>query len=311
MNKLFQLIEENAVKIVVTTIITWGLFFGILYVQSIKQDIAKLKELTAISAMHQVTVSMVTLQGLEVILQSLDDLSKQQQFVIDQQSAKDSKSKEVVTKTKPTYEELKSHSVLIYGCTSQEAVDKKLTYNIDDNGGCWSGTGVVVKVTDTETYILTNNHVAGKTEPNVILFVENDTEKVRAEVVKYNNYVDAAVIKVKGTFKDKNPITKMGTVNIQDPVYIVGNPLHNKMVYTEGVMAGYTGISILIQAPCIYGNSGSGVFNAKGELVGLVYALQVYPGWIGIIPEAQITHSVIVDTASIYIFLKDLGLYND
>jgi S1-C subfamily serine protease len=152
--------------------------------------------------------------------------------------------------------------------------------------------------------------VAGKSEPKVILFVENDNSKVRAEVVKYNDYVDAAIIKVQGTLKDKKPITKIGTVNISDPIYIVGNPLHNKMIYTEGIVAGFAGISMLLQAPCIYGSSGSGVFNAKGELVGLVYALQAYPGWMGI-PEVQITHSLVVDTTSIKVFLKDLWLYNE
>jgi hypothetical protein len=62
--------------------------------------------------------------------------------------------------------------------------------------------------------------------------------------------------------------------------------------------------------PCIYGNSGSGVYNSKGELVGLVYALEVYPGFMGI-PEVRITHSLIVDGVFIKSFLTDLGLYSE
>jgi serine protease Do len=169
---------------------------------------------------------------------------------------------------------------------------------------------VVVKITDKETYVLTNNHIAGKGTEEPILFVKNEEQKIRATVVKYHLYVDMAVIKIPGKLKDKVAINKISIPSVQDPVYIVGNPLGNNYVYTEGVMAGYLTISTLFQAPCIYGNSGSGIFNAQGDLVGLVYALQQYPGWMGI-PEAQITYSIAVDSLSIEFFLKDLGLYNE
>lgn len=213
-----------------------------------------------------------------------------------------------VPNAKPSYELLKNRTVIIYGCTGDIDAAEKLGFPIDKESGCWEGTGVVVKITDKVTYILTNNHVAGKGTIDPILFVKNGEQKVRAKVLKYHSYVDMAAIQIPGKLKDKVAINKIAIPSIQDPVYIVGNPLGNNYVYTEGVMAGYLGISSLFQAPCIYGNSGSGVFNINGDLVGLVYALQQYNGWMGI-PEAQITYSIAVDSLSIEYFLTNLGLY--
>lgn len=215
------------------------------------------------------------------------------------------KQAEILNVQKPSYDYLKSVTVYVVGCS--EKSPELLSYPIGEEGMCWGGTGVVIKVDSEYTYILTNNHVAGKDTVNPILFIENEQQKVRAEIVKNHDYLDIAVLKVKGTLKDKTQIKGLGTVSIQDSVYVVGNPLGNKYVYSEGVFAGYAGVSDLFQIPCIYGNSGSGVFNKEGKLVAIVFALQMYHGFLGI-PEAQITHSLAVDGVSIELFLKSLKL---
>jgi S1-C subfamily serine protease len=211
---------------------------------------------------------------------------------------------------KPSYDYLKSTTVYIIGCSGEIDLSEKLTYNLDSGGTCWAGTGVIVKMDDNETYILTNNHVAGRDKDDVILFVENNGRKFPAEVVEYHSKVDAAIIKVNDKLVHKSAIKGIAEAEIQDPVYIVGNPLSVKFTYTEGVVANFEGIDILIQAPCIYGNSGSAVVNANGELVGLVYALEIYPGFMGI-PTARITHTLAVDIRTIKGFLENLGLYNE
>ena len=221
---------------------------------------------------------------------------------------------QIITKSdivKPTYEELKSHTVYVTGCADSIEEQDKPSLPLGEKGMCWGGTGLIIKVTDIETYILTNNHVAGKETKNPIIFIENGNSKVQAELVKYHSYMDMAVMKIQGKLEGKIPLTKISYASITDPIYIVGHPLYNKYVWTEGVVAGYTeDLSMLLQAPCIFGNSGSGVFNSKGELVGLVYALQMYPGFLGM-PMPQITHTVVVDSIFIKTFLHDLGLYND
>lgn len=214
----------------------------------------------------------------------------------------------VIKDVKPSYEYLKSITVFIAGCS--EKSPEALTMPIDDKGMCWGGTGSIIKIDDNYTYILTNNHVAGEGQVNPILFVENENRKIQAEIIANHPYLDIAVIRVQGHLKDKTAIKGISISKIGDPVYIVGHPLLNKYTYTEGVMAGYVGISLLFQAPCIYGNSGSAIINKYGELVGVVYALQQYPGFLGL-PEAQITHSIAVDSVSVKMFLKKLGLYNE
>jgi len=316
MKKLLQLIEENAYKIILTAVLTWGLFFGMLFVQSIKQDILNLQEQFLIEQSLQNDRFMLQLNGLQLVIEQLEFLSDQQQYIIDQNKFKintdvKKEKRDTQKNKKPTYEELKSHAVYIVGCSEKSlADDVKIKYLLGDEGKCWGGTGVIVKMTDTETYILTNNHVSGEGEKNVTLYVQNEDAKVVAEIIKHNDYTDAAVIKVNRKLEGKTPISKIAIANVQDPVYVVGNPLRNKMIYNEGVISGYTDFSLLVQIPCIFGSSGSGIFNADGELVGLVYALQTYPGFLGL-PMAQITHAVAVDSISIEIFLRQLGLYND
>lgn len=309
MKRFLDFIDNNAVKIIVTTVIAWGLFFGVLYIQSIKKDIYDLSVRTNITAIEQEETQSfqfeMTIKGLLVVIEQLEELAKQQAYVIDQNRA-------VVQKLdKPSYDLLKSRTVFIAGCSDKVLSEEdRLKYGLGGEGACWSGTGSIIKITDTETYIITNNHVSGLGEPNVTLYVQNGQSKFVAAIVAHHPYVDMAIIKIKGKLVGKTAIEKIGTVNIQDSVYVVGNPLHNKMTYSEGVVANFVEMDMLIQAPLIYGNSGSAIYNSKGEMVGLCYALQIYP-WILNLPAPQITHSLCVDSISIRAFLKTLGLYND
>jgi S1-C subfamily serine protease len=314
MTKFGEWIEKNGIKTLVTMIIVCAFFLQIVYLSGIRNDISILqKRVTTEFTTSNATQDMrfeLSLQIYSTILEALENVINSNQFIIDQNRAREQKiiedkKTEETKKIKPTYEELKSHTVYVIGCSEKDSEENNLTYPISNDSSCWSGTGVIVKITDTETYILTNNHVAAKNMDNPSLYVEN--KSIPAKVVKYHSYVDAAVIKIQGKLKNKTPIPGIATANIQDPVYVVGNPLGVKNVYSEGLIAGYEGISILIQMPLIYGSSGSGVYDKNGNLVGLVYALEMYHGFFGI-PEARITHSVIVDSVSIKVFLKDLGL---
>jgi S1-C subfamily serine protease len=214
---------------------------------------------------------------------------------------------------KPNYSVLKSHTVYIVGCSNKILSDeKKIKYLLGEEkeAVCWSGTGSVIKITDTETYILTNNHVAGAGEEKVTLYIQNEDSKVIAEVVKNHPYVDAAVIKIKVKLIGKTVIPGYAVAKIQDSVYVVGNPLGNKMTYSEGVVANFVKTDMLIQTPLIYGNSGSAIINKDGKLIGMCYSLQMYP-WILGLPAPQITHCLCVDSLSIQMFLKDLGLIDE
>ena len=315
MTKFLDYLDRNAIKVVLTATLILGVFLGGLYISSVKTDVARLStKMVALFGEQtdsQEGTSLMMFKGLLLIIEQLEDLAAKQQYIIDQNRARDEKAISIVEQiTKPTYEEIRSHSVWIEGCSGGADHDDKVSFPVGDEGGCWGGTGVVIKVTNTETYILTNNHVAGDKVKDVKLYVENDvTHKlVKAETVANHATVDAAVIKIKGSLPNKKIIPGIATAHIQDPVYVVGNPLGVRDVYSEGVVAGYEDTHMLLQMPCIYGNSGSGVFDQEGKLVGIVFALEMYQGFLGI-PEARITHSLVVDSLSIRMFLKDLGLY--
>lgn len=319
MNKLLDWLEANVTKIILTIIIVLVLFLNIVYMQGLKGDITILKSqaISNFASIQETQTSQFDLstEVYTTILNNLQFLIEQNAFIIDQNRVQEKQIKNgklsIIKAIKPPYAELKSHNVYIVGCTDKVLDDdKKIDFPIDDSGKCWSGTGVVIKITDTETYLLTNNHVSGKGEKNVTLYIENGESKVKAEIIKQHPYVDIAVLKVNTKLIDKTEIPGIASTNIQDAVYVVGNPLGIKNVYSEGVVAGYEDTSLLVQIPCIYGNSGSGVYDRNGNLVGLVYALETYPGFLGI-PMARITHSLVVDTISIKIFLKNLGLYNE
>jgi len=320
MTKVFEFLDKYAVRIILTEILLIGILLGCNYVSTIKTDMQSSFNKMENYFLTQVEVSEkqanLTIKGLLLIIEQLEDIANSQQYIIDQNRTTidvNKKQTEVVEKNSqsPSYEELKSHTVYIVGCSNKVLSDEtKIHYMLETEGVCWAGTGSVIKITDTETYILTNNHVAGKDELNVSLYVQNGESKTPAEVVKYHDYVDLAVIKIKGRIEGKTEIPGYAIAKIQEKVYVVGNPLGNKMTYSEGVVANFLTTDLLIQAPLIYGNSGSAIINQEGKLVGVCYALQTYPYIFGI-PAPQITHSLCVDTISIIPFLKDLGLYNE
>lgn len=311
MNQFMDYINRNAYKIVLSYLVIMMVVLAGFYVSTIKNDIGTL--ITAVEEQKDNQDSSIKLvfKGLLIIVSQLEDIAKQQQYIIDQNRDVIVKKTIIVKEVqeKPTYDVLKSHNVFIVGCAGKTLSDEKKIYlPTAEEGKCWSGTAVVIKTTDTETYLLTNNHVSGKGEEDVHLYIENGQDKVEAEIIAQHPTVDAAVLKVNTKLLNKVAIPDIATAKIQDPVYVVGNPLGVKNVYSEGVVAGHEGADLLIQIPCIYGNSGSGVYNQDGKLVGLVYALEVYPGFMGI-PEARITHSLVVDSISIKAFLKDLNIY--
>ena len=77
-------------------------------------------------------------------------------------------------------------------------------------------------------------------------------------------------------------------------------------MYGEGVFSGYDRFFDVIQIPCLYGNSGSGVINKDGELVAVVFAISMY-NWFG---GADVAHAIAVDGLSVEMFLERLDLLN-
>jgi len=187
---------------------------------------------------------------------------------------------------KPTYDYLKSITVYLKGKAKDPTIKKG-----------WGGTGVIIKVTKDETYILTNNHMCEWNEDS-ICYVEDIDTKVEYPItlVKSNHFdEDIQVVKFSGRIPGKQAVKGVADSKIQESVYMVGQNNGTPFVYGEGTVAGtYGDHDLLLQMSSTHGNSGSGIINKDGYLVGLLYAGQIIsPTLWGI---ADVSHAICINS---------------
>lgn len=146
-----------------------------------------------------------------------------------------------------------------------------------------AGSGIIVKNTDEDILILTNNHVVDKTSELTVKFI--DDSEVDAKLLGTSKKSDVAVISVK--VKDLNPstlekirIATLGDSNnlkVGNGVIAIGNALGYGQSVTTGVVSAlnrkmstgsYTNM-IQIDAAINGGNSGGALLNSKGEVIGI------------------------------------------
>ncbi len=140
-----------------------------------------------------------------------------------------------------------------------------------------AGSGVIIS---DDGYILTNNHVIdGANNINVTLRDGTDYE---AEVIGKDAALDIALLKIDG--KDLTPATFGDSSEIQvgDYAVVIGNPLGQLGgTVTDGIVSaldrdviidGETMSLLQTNAAINPGNSGGGLFNAEGELIGIICA---------------------------------------
>ena len=152
------------------------------------------------------------------------------------------------------------------------------------------GSGVVI---DDAGYIITNYHVVSDGDMFQILTSEGET--IDAELTGYDSSVDLAVLKVDESNMDKLTPAAIGSVSklsVGSSVFAIGNPGGSTLSNTvtggmvscleRNVDASNTSRTInYIQhdAPISSGNSGGGLFDVNGNLVGintLKYASSAY-----------------------------------
>jgi len=148
------------------------------------------------------------------------------------------------------------------------------------------GSGTLIKATKENMYILTCHHVVdmviifqeilGESQAKVgYLRTDQYGETIgstfyKAEVIKYDEEVDLALLKVR--IIDNNlkvvPISKKEPQK-GDTVYSVGNPLGMMRTLSKGILANKEEGFYMCDNTTTYGNSGGGLFNDKGELIGV------------------------------------------
>ena len=180
-----------------------------------------------------------------------------------------------------------------------------------------SGTGFIIS---DDGYIMTNNHViedarTGGYEVSVLTY---DGTEYTADIVGYDKENDIAVLKIDAT--GLTPVT-MGSADdivVGDAIYAVGNPLGElNFTMTNGIISA-TDRTITtdtdsvpinmfqIDAAVNSGNSGGPVYDAEGEVIGVVTAKTSATGVEGLgfaIPIEDASH--IADQLMEYGYVTD------
>ena len=143
------------------------------------------------------------------------------------------------------------------------------------------GSGVIVS---KEGYILTNNHVVDPSKTKSVTVILSDGTKRKAKVLWSDKTLDLAVIKIDPKGLDLKPVEfgDSSKVSIGDKAIAIGNPLgiNLKSTLTSGYISGKDRVITLqdgstmeglfqTDAAINPGNSGGGLFNDKGQLIGI------------------------------------------
>lgn len=140
-----------------------------------------------------------------------------------------------------------------------------------------AGSGVIIS---QDGYIVTNNHVIENSSK--ISVTTKDGKSYDAKLIGSDDETDLAVLKIKAT--GLTPVTygNSSDVVVGDTAIAIGNPLGNLGgTVTQGIVSALDrqitleGKSMqLIQTDAAVnpGNSGGGMFNNRGELIGVVVA---------------------------------------
>jgi len=143
------------------------------------------------------------------------------------------------------------------------------------------GSGVIVS---KEGYILTNNHVVDPSKTKSVTVILSDGTKRKAKVLWSDKTLDLAVIKIDPKGLDLKPVEfgDSSQVSTGDKAIAIGNPLgiNLKSTLTSGYISGKDRVITLqdgstmeglfqTDAAINPGNSGGGLFNDKGQLIGI------------------------------------------
>lgn len=151
------------------------------------------------------------------------------------------------------------------------------------------GSGVIVT---TNGYVLTNNHVVDGAYPDSILVTLHDSRSFYATLVGQDERTDLALLKIYTEELDAVRFASANDLHIGEWVLALGSPLGLRSTVTFGIISALnreiemkdeteTSISFYIQTDAAInpGNSGGGLFNLRGELVGINTAIYSNSGF--------------------------------
>ena len=214
-----------------------------------------------------------------------------------------STAEELESPFKAVYEQVSASVVGIEVSTQMQIVNGRI-----ENNTAFVGSGVVIS---DDGYVLTNHHVI---EGAVNVYVISGDQEIAAEVVESDEATDVAVLKAEGLDAPAAKICDSNALSVGDWALVVGNPLGEEYAntLTVGVISGLnrevssrtsdgrqtTTTMIQTNAAINSGNSGGGLFNINGELVGITSMKLSNNGYLGTAAIEGIGFAIPVNTVA-------------
>lgn len=167
--------------------------------------------------------------------------------------------------------------VSIFREVANECLKTVVEINVKTPTGSGAGSGVIY---DPNGYIVTNYHVADETATSITVTLYDGT-KYEAKFIYGDELADIAVIKIEKADCDYAVFGDSERMTYGDLVLAIGNPQGLGLSVTNGIISrpgeavtiGNSTMTLLRTSAAINGgNSGGGLFNLNGELVGIVNA---------------------------------------
>lgn len=141
--------------------------------------------------------------------------------------------------------------------------------NASGNDGSSQGSGVITSSNGT---IVTNYHVIEGASSLIVTFNDGSEYNGAVYVQDYNIDLDLAIIKINKGGLRAAVLGDSKSLKQGDPIVVIGSPYGYFNSVTEGIISAIRPQDIQVSAAINHGNSGGGLFNAKGELIGITYA---------------------------------------
>ncbi len=169
-----------------------------------------------------------------------------------------------------------------------------------------TGSGVIFKEENNLFYAVTNEHVVDSGSSFKAYF--GNGIYVDASLIGKDSINDVAVISFSldqfPQVKEKVtiiPLTNNTLLSIGETALAIGCPLNLTEHFnnlTSGIISNISKLDISIDTPVNSGNSGGGLFNLKGELIGLVYKKDTYSSGTTKVPVDCMGYAIPIDIVS-------------
>jgi len=238
--------------------------------------------------------------------QSLNSLLLGKVYILDDQITNSIKNDQALFKQN-LENKIITESLSVNLQNNQTNINQILKSNVVVYGAMGFGAGTIIKKTDNSMYVLTCYHVVEDViemkNPKVFASIGYSINDVRdsavadilykVEVVKFDKEKDLALLKTFMVDKDLEAISiAKNEPQKGDIVYSIGTPLGWHRTISKGILANKIEGYYVTDNSITFGNSGGGLYNESGELIGAPVLVYAYGAGTNAVPESGLGWSI-------------------